>query len=90
MAHTVADVLVDEACRHARNHRGVAHITFPVDYQEKKPTGETSMHKRAGHASSRWSPPLALPREDDLRLAAFLLNESKRPVILVGRGSEFS
>jgi pyruvate dehydrogenase (quinone) len=80
-------MLADEACRHALNHRGVAHITFPVDYQEKEPTGETSMHKRAGHTSSRWSPPLALPREDDLRLAAFLLNESKKPVILVGQGA---
>jgi pyruvate dehydrogenase (quinone) len=80
-------MLADEACRHALNHRGVAHITFPVDYQEKEPTGETSMHKRAGHTSSRWSSPHALPREDDLRLAAFLLNESKRPVILVGQGA---
>jgi pyruvate dehydrogenase (quinone) len=80
-------MLVDEACRHALNHRGVAHITFPVDYQEKKPSGETSMHKRAGHTSSRWSSPLAIPREDDLRLAAFILNESKKPVILVGQGA---
>ncbi|HEX8148256.1 MAG TPA: thiamine pyrophosphate-dependent enzyme [Pyrinomonadaceae bacterium] len=80
-------MLVDEACRHALNHRGVAHITFPVDYQEKEPSGKTSMHKRAGHTSSRWSAPHALPREDDLRLAGFLLNESKRPVILVGQGA---
>ncbi|HEX8556658.1 MAG TPA: thiamine pyrophosphate-dependent enzyme [Pyrinomonadaceae bacterium] len=80
-------MLVDEACRHALNHRGVAHITFPVDYQEKEPSGKTSMHKRAGHTSSRWSAPLALPREDELRLAGFILNESKRPAILVGQGA---
>jgi pyruvate dehydrogenase (quinone)/pyruvate oxidase len=80
-------MLVDEACRHALSHRGVAHITFPVDYQEKEPSGETSMHKRMGHTSDRWSSPLALPREDDLRLAGFVLNESERPVILVGQGA---
>jgi len=80
-------MLVDEACRHALNHRGVAHITFPVDYQEQEPSGKTSMHKRAGHTSSRWSAPLALPREDELRLAGFILNESKRPAILVGQGA---
>lgn len=80
-------MLTDEACRHALNHRGVSHITFPVDYQEKEVTGETSMHKRMGHTTSRWSPPLALPREDDLRIAALILNESSKPVMLVGQGA---
>src|SRR5919199_5624423 len=81
------EMLADEACRHALNHRGVAHITFPVDYQEVEPSGSGTMHKRPAHTSSRWSSPLALPREDDLRLAAFLLNEAERPVILVGQGA---
>jgi pyruvate dehydrogenase (quinone)/pyruvate oxidase len=80
-------MLVDEACRHALNHRGVAHITFPVDYQEKEPSGKTSMHKRRGHTSSSWSAPSAVPPEDELRLAAFILNEAKKPVILVGQGA---
>jgi pyruvate dehydrogenase (quinone)/pyruvate oxidase len=80
-------MLADEACRHALNHRGVSHLTFPVDYQEREVTGETSMHKRMGHTTSRWSPPLALPREDDLRIAAFILNEARKPVMLVGQGA---
>lgn len=80
-------MLADEACRHALNHRGVAHITFPVDYQEVVPTGKTSVHKRPGHTTSRWSKPEAIPREDDLRIAAFLLNEAQRPLILVGQGA---
>jgi len=58
-----------------------------VDYQEKEPTGETSMHKRQGHTSKRWSQPLALPPEDELRLAAFILNEAKKPAILTGQGA---
>jgi pyruvate dehydrogenase (quinone)/pyruvate oxidase len=80
-------MLADEACRHALNHRGVAHITFPVDYQEIEPSGKTSMHKVPGHTTSRWSPAFALPREDELKIAAFLLNEALKPVILVGQGA---
>src|SRR5437868_170329 len=80
-------MLADEACRHALNHRGVAHITFPVDYQEKEPSGELSMHKRAVHTTSRWQPPLAVPDEEELRLAAFILNQARKPVILVGQGA---
>jgi pyruvate dehydrogenase (quinone)/pyruvate oxidase len=80
-------MLADEACRHALNHRGVAHITFPVDYQEKEPSGQLSMHKRPTHTSKAWQPPLAVPEDEELRLAAFILNEAKRPVILVGQGA---
>src|SRR5918999_1217246 len=80
-------MLADAACRHALNNRGVAHITFPVDYQEKEPSGEGTMHKDEGHTSSRWSPPVVVPPEDELKLAAFILNESKKPVILVGQGA---
>jgi pyruvate dehydrogenase (quinone) len=81
------EMLANEACRHALNHRGVAHITFPVDYQEIEPNGKTSMHKVMGHTTSRWSRALALPREEELKIAAFLLNEAKKPVILVGQGA---
>ncbi|HEX8709276.1 MAG TPA: thiamine pyrophosphate-dependent enzyme [Pyrinomonadaceae bacterium] len=81
------EMLINEACRHALNHRGVSHITFPVDYQEAEPTGRVSMHKVKGATTSRWSPPSAVPPEDELRLAGFILNEAKRPVILVGQGA---
>jgi thiamine pyrophosphate-dependent acetolactate synthase large subunit-like protein len=73
------EMLTNEACRHALNHRGVAHITFPVDYQEIEPTGHGSMHKVEGHTTSRWSPPHAVPPEDELRLAGFILNEAGYP-----------
>src|SRR5207302_332756 len=77
-------MLVNEACRHALHRRAVAHLTFPVDYQEKELNGDLSMHKRPGHTTNRWSLPVAVPPEDELRTAAFLLNEAKKPVILVG------
>ncbi len=80
-------MLVNEACRHALNHRGVAHITFPVDYQDVKPSGKATMHKVAGHTTSHWSPSLTVPPEAELRLAASILNEAKKPVMLVGQGA---
>ncbi|PYS90269.1 MAG: pyruvate oxidase [Acidobacteria bacterium] len=81
------ELLVNEACRHALNNRGVAHITFPVDYQEKEPSDKGSMHKVEGSTTSRWSPHVTIPPEDELKLAAFILNEAKKPVILVGQGA---
>src|SRR5919107_620618 len=72
------EMLVNEACRHALNHRGVSHITFPVDYQEKEPSGRGSLHKVEGSTTSRWSPPINVPPEDELRLAALILNQAKR------------
>ena len=80
-------MLADAACRHALNNRGVAHITFPVDYQEKEPSGKGTMHKVEGHTSSRWSPPVIIPPEDELKRAALIMNEAQRPVILVGQGA---
>ena len=80
-------MLADEACRHALNHRGVAHITFPVDYQEKEPTGKGTMHKVEGHTTSRWAPAVVIPPEEELRRAASILNEAKKPIILVGQGA---
>ena len=81
------EMLANEACRHALNNRGVAHITFPVDYQEVEPSGKGTMHKVEGSTTSRWSPPIIVPQEDELKLAAFILNEAKKPVILVGQGA---
>ncbi len=80
-------MLVNEACRHALNQRGVAHITFPVDYQEVKPSGKFTMHKVEGHTSSRWTPRLSIPPAEELGLAASVLNQAQKPVILVGQGA---
>src|SRR2546421_10577108 len=81
------EMLVDEACRHALNHRGVAHITFPVDYQEHELSGKRTMHKIEGATTSRWAPPCIVPTEHELRAAAAILNEARKPVLLVGQGA---
>src|SRR5204862_713116 len=76
------EMLADEACRHALNHRGVSHITFPVDYQEYELSRKRSMHKVNGSTTSRWAPSCIVPAENELRAAAAILNEAKRPVLL--------
>src|SRR4051812_38736727 len=55
------EMLANEACRHAIDHRGVAHITFPVDYQEKEPDNKRSMHNVPHHSSKRWDEPAVTP-----------------------------
>jgi pyruvate dehydrogenase (quinone)/pyruvate oxidase len=81
------EMLANEACRHALNHRGVAHITFPVDYQEVKPSGKHSMHKIEGSTNGHWRSPVAVAPDEDLRDAADILNKGSKPVILVGQGA---
>ena len=81
------DMLVDEACRHALNNRGVAHINFPVDYQERETNGDLSMHKRKDSTTSGWQESIAVPPDESLRQAAEILNSAERPVILVGSGA---
>jgi len=81
------EMLANEACRHALNHRGVAHITFPVDYQEKEVSSSGSMHRVEGSTTSLWSPSRAVPAQAELKAAAAILNDCKKPVVLVGQGA---
>jgi pyruvate dehydrogenase (quinone) len=84
--HTMA--VVDAACRAALAQKGVAHITVPVDFQEHTLSDdEPSSKKVPEHTSVSWTPPIVVPQMDDLKVAAFLLNEGQRPVILAGQGA---
>lgn len=83
-----AEAVVDAAVRNALAQRGVAHITVPVDFQEHKLSEDKPSQKKVEeHTSASWTPPIVVPRGDDLRLAASLLNEAKRPAMLVGQGA---
>jgi pyruvate dehydrogenase (quinone) len=81
------EMLANEACRHALNNRGVAHITFPVDYQEREVSGSGSMHRVEGSTTSLWSRPCVVPTEAELQAAAAILNDCEQPVVLVGQGA---
>ena len=80
--------LVDAGCRAALSHRGVAHITCPVDLQEQSVgDDEKSEKKIENHTSSVWQPPIVVPCADALRAAADVLNAGRKTVILAGQGA---
>jgi pyruvate dehydrogenase (quinone) len=78
--------LVDRAIRIALSQRTVTAIVVPNDVQEM-PYEEPPRAHGAVHSSPGWSPPLVVPREDDLRRAADVLNAGSKVAMLVGRGA---
>lgn len=81
------ELLANEACRHALNRRSVSAIVLPIDYQVKSVDRKYSMHRPGEYTTSTWSPSIAVPRPDELQHAAAILNEAKKPVMLVGAGA---
>ena len=80
--------LADLACRAALSARGVAHIAFPVDFQEDEVSKrDASKRGRQYQTSDVWAAPARLPDEVDLRRAAEVLNAGHEVVILAGRGA---
>ena len=87
MGPTHVENVAHLACRTALLRRGVAHITFPVDLQEREIKHERSKRNVPGHTSDVLSHSARLPHEGDLAQAADILNQGKRVVILAGRGA---
>lgn len=84
--HTAA--VVDAGIRAALTERGVAHISIPVDFQEHTLSEDKPSEKKVSeHTSTAWTPPIVVPRIDDLRRAAELLQSGQKPAILVGQGA---
>jgi pyruvate dehydrogenase (quinone)/pyruvate oxidase len=80
--------VVDAGCRAALSHRGVAHLTIPVDFQEQEVGDDEKSAKNVeGHSSNAWRPPIVVPCSDDVRAAAGVLNAGRKTVILAGQGS---
>src|SRR5437667_2535204 len=73
------------ACRTALSYRGVAHINFPVDLQEHSVDGH-SKRNIPGHTSKVFATRSGLPDDDDIRLAAEVLNAGRKVAILAGQG----
>jgi len=79
--------VADLACRTALAYRGVAHITFPVDFQDETAGRKHSKRNVPNHTSDVQAKSARLPDEADLRAAAELLSAGKRVAILAGRGA---
>src|ERR671927_1261425 len=82
-----AAVLIDRAIRVARSQRTVTAVIVPNDVQEL-PYEEPPREHGAVHSSPGWSAPLVVPRDDDLRRAADVLNAGEKVAMLVGRGAK--
>ncbi|MCW3051505.1 MAG: pyruvate oxidase, partial [Chthonomonadales bacterium] len=69
-------------------YRGVAHLTFPIDYQSQEmPKDKPSMRNMPGHTSHTFAPSIPVPSPVELQRAAEILNAGKRVTILCGRGA---
>jgi pyruvate dehydrogenase (quinone)/pyruvate oxidase len=88
MGPTHVENLTDLACRAAFAYRGVAHLTFPVDVQEKEvKKRERSPRNVPHHTSDIYARSARLPDRMELEKAAGVLNQGKKVVILAGRGA---
>lgn len=80
--------VTDLACRTALAYRGVAHITFPVDFQEQEVKSRQRSSRNVPHHSSDVAARSArLPDNGDLERAAEILNDGRKVAILAGRGA---
>jgi pyruvate dehydrogenase (quinone) len=79
--------LVDRAFRIAQAERTVTAVILPSDVQELDAVEQPEHAHGTVHSSVGFSPPRVVPRDDDIRRAADLLNAGERVAILVGQGA---
>ncbi len=89
MGPTHVENIVEVACRTAETFRGVAHITFPKDIQEREVHWKLQRSRRnvPHHVSTEHAEAVRIPPESDLHQAAELLNQARKVAILTGRGA---
>lgn len=89
MGPTHVQNITEVACRTAMAFRGVAHITFPKDLQEREVDWKRQSSERniENHVSTVHAQAGGMPSEKDITRAAQLLNEAKKVCILAGRGA---
>jgi len=87
MGPTHVENLADLACRTALSYGGVAHLTFPVDLQEKEASKKGTKRNIPHHTSDAMARGARLPDENDRYRAAEILNSGTRVAILAGRGA---
>ncbi|UTW62278.1 Rieske 2Fe-2S domain-containing protein [bacterium SCSIO 12741] len=76
--------LMSLAVKHALLNRDVSHLTFPDEVQELPAT-----NSQPGTAAGRITPMTIAPPKESLEQALQLIEESKRPVIIMGHGARF-
>lgn len=82
--------VVDIAIRTALARSGVAHLTFPNDVQVAPADQDPYQHVAPGNPPALaplYLPPSGLPRDEDVRNAAEILNQGEKVAILAGAGA---
>jgi pyruvate dehydrogenase (quinone)/pyruvate oxidase len=80
--------LTSLACRTALAYHGVAHLTFPVDFQEQEVKKRNRSKRNVPHHTSDvFAPPPKVPDYPELQRAADILNKGERIAILAGQGA---
>ena len=79
--------VLDRAIRTALAERAVSCVILPTDVQAEEAVPEPPHEHGTLHSSVGWSPPRVLPREEELRRAAEVLNAGSRVAMLVGQGA---
>jgi pyruvate dehydrogenase (quinone) len=87
MGPTHVENVAHLACRTALLRRGVAHISFPVDLQDREISHERSKRNIPGHTADVLAESARVPLDSDLQQAAAILNHGKKIAILAGRGA---
>src|SRR6185369_10653931 len=77
--------LVDRAVRVALAERTVTCIVFPHDLQDEEMAQPPRAHSTV-HSGTGWTSPRVIPKDEDLRRAADVLNAGSKPAIPVGAG----
>lgn len=76
------------ACRNAIAKKGVAHLTMPVDFQDRPVSSAKKSKRRQPHGtSSAQTEYKKTPAPEELQQAAHILNSGDRVAILAGRGA---
>ncbi|WP_437335831.1 thiamine pyrophosphate-requiring protein [Sorangium sp. So ce394] len=89
MASSPAQIrhLIDRAMRIARAERTVTCVIVPKDVQEMDAVEEPPHKHGTVHTGLGYCSPRVVPKEEDLRRAADVLNAGKRVAMLIGQGA---
>src|SRR5436853_5596237 len=88
MGPTHVENVTELACRSALAYRGVAHITMPVDMQSQPAKSDKRSERNiANHVSELMARSAQMASDDQLAIAANILNGGKKTAILAGRGA---
>ncbi|AYV76337.1 MAG: pyruvate oxidase [Terrestrivirus sp.] len=81
---------MDDVCRSSLSTFSVSHITIPIDIQGQKLHDDNTVLKGKLLGSSTWSSNVLSAKIEDIKMAADILNDGQKIVILIGKGTMHS